>query len=73
MQRIADNLTTNGLGICTPLTLPTVVYVYVLRVGEFDYVFWLGDLNYRVDMDRIQVDQHIQQQASWTVSLPASN
>lgn len=74
MQRIADNLTTNGLGMSTPLTLPTVAPNLCVRTpsDEFDCVFWLGDLNYRVDMERSEVDQHIQQQSSWTVSLPAS-
>ena len=34
----------------------------LLCPGGFDYVFWLGDLNYRVDMDRAEVDRHLQQQ-----------
>lgn len=70
MQRIADNLTTNGLGTSTSLTLPAPSLCVHTPSDEFDYVFWLGDLNYRLDMERTEVDQHIQQHSSWTVSLP---
>ncbi len=34
----------------------------------FDQVFWLGDLNYRVDLDRALADQHVAG-ADWMVGL----
>ena len=49
------------------------MYMYWCVAGDFDYVFWFGDLNYRVDMERSTVDQYIQQwqhhqQDGWLVS-----
>ena len=28
-------------------------------VNAFDYVFWFGDFNYRVEMERTKVDDHL--------------
>ena len=41
--------------------------------GGYDYVFWLGDLNYRVDLERSVVDQYMEQHhrqpEDWLVSV----
>ena len=28
-------------------------------MNAFDYVFWFGDFNYRVEMERTKVDKHL--------------
>ena len=37
-----------------------VSILYILA-DDFDHVFWLGDLNYRLDLEREAVDKYITQ------------
>lgn len=77
VRKIADNLTSGGLSEC--LAGQTHMYMATVHInlwtsqlsslssGEFDYVFWFGDLNYRVEMEREKVDEFLQHH-NWMVS-----
>ena len=73
MQRIAANLALSDEAgdkgksyIVTNIRLVIAVCGVVIihsfaegGVNAFDYVFWFGDFNYRVEMERTKVDKHL--------------